>query len=71
MVSLDPGGAVKAVADGFRHNPACLAAVVLAVIYGMLSYWSTQRDDERQHERLTKLMDSCFERLPRLHGPPD
>lgn len=57
-------GAVTAVTE--KLSPLCLAAVLLAAIYGYLTYDSLQEERQEFHARQMKLidmMDSCF-------GPP-
>lgn len=54
-------GAVTAVAD--KLSPLCLAAVLLAGIYGYLTYTSLREEREEFHERQLKLIemiDACF-----------
>lgn len=63
--------AARDVISGLKDNPACLAAIVLSGLFGWMGYSVVQNDAQRQHDRLTLLMTSCFEKLPRHSGPPN
>ena len=63
---MDPTGAVSSVADNMKGSPACLAAVVLAGLMAILTYFTLRDDQNRSHERemartniVMKLIAAC------------
>lgn len=67
-------GKVATVAiGGFRDNPLCLAAVVLAAFFGLLTFWAYQKDADRRAKTADILLDKCIpyvqEIRPEDHPP--
>ncbi|WP_042778893.1 hypothetical protein [Sinorhizobium fredii] len=58
-------GIVATVADSMKGNPSCLAAILLAGIFAVLTYFALQADAQRAHERFEAVMAACF-----ADGPP-
>jgi len=58
--SEEAAKAATSAIDAMRTNPSCLAALMLAAMFSMLSYYNNQRDDEQRSRTLDILMKSCF-----------
>jgi len=48
---MDPTGAVSSVAESMKGSPACLAAILLAGVMAILTYFTLREDQARSHER--------------------
>lgn len=53
------GRAAAAIAEGLRGQPACLAAILLAAIFAVLTYFAMQRDADRRTQLMLALMEKC------------
>ncbi|MEJ6847542.1 hypothetical protein V3589_15140 [Sinorhizobium fredii] len=53
-------GIVATVADSMKGNPSCLAAILLAAMFGAFVYFGGQANQRRQHDAFDKLMAVCF-----------
>ena len=65
------GKIVTSVTDGLKTNPSCLAAIVLAAFFALLTYIALQREAERSQLRLQStidLLNKCIDvgKEPRL-----
>lgn len=54
------GGAIHDVTQGLKQNPSCLAAITLAGIFALLTFYALQADEQRVHERFKMVMEKCF-----------
>lgn len=50
----------EAVSKGFAGNPLCLAAVLLAAMFGLLTYFSLTTERHEAHERTMAVIARCF-----------
>lgn len=50
--------------DALKGNPACLAAILLAAIMAVLTYFALQAETQRQHERALAMLERCFPARP-------
>lgn len=50
----------KSIVEGLKPNPSCLAAITLAAIFGLLTYYSLVAERHEMHERSMRLIDHCF-----------
>lgn len=56
----EAGKAIATIADSFKGSPACLAAILLAAMFALLTYFSLVAERSEMHERQMKLIDHCF-----------
>jgi hypothetical protein len=61
--------------DAFRNNPACLAAILLAAGFGVLTFYGLQRDADRRSKTADILISKCIPYVGELqresHPPRD
>jgi hypothetical protein len=50
--------------EAFKNNPACLAAILLAALFAVLSFYGMQRDADRKSKTADLLLERCY---PALH----
>lgn len=51
------GEAVRSTADAMRGNPSCLAAIILAGLFAVLTYFALQREAERSEQRIEATLE--------------
>lgn len=56
MTLPELGKAVASTADAFKTNPSCLAAIILAALFAVLTYIAMQREAERYNARVEAMM---------------
>lgn len=56
----DIADVAKTAVEGFKNNPACLAAILLAGAFGVLTFYGLQRDADRRSKTVDLLMERCF-----------
>jgi hypothetical protein len=65
---------VKSVTEGFKGNPSCLAAIILAGIFAVLTYLNMQHDEQRAQARFDKVIALCWSNIegpnPQSHERP-
>jgi len=45
--------------DAFKNNPACLAAICLAALFSVLTFYGLQRDADRRMATVNLMLDRC------------
>lgn len=63
MTLPELGKAVSGTVDAMRHNPSCLAAIILAGIFAFLTFLAFQREAERQNQRMQAaiaIIERCY-----------
>jgi len=63
-MAQEAGNVVKTVTEGFRGNPSCLAAILLAAMMAVLTYMSFSVDKRQSHERFMLVLHQCFNEVP-------
>jgi uncharacterized membrane protein affecting hemolysin expression len=53
---------VGGIVDGLKSSPLLLALIVLVALVFGLTYWSVQKQQDRQQALLEKLIDRCLTR---------
>jgi hypothetical protein len=48
------------IVDAFKNNPTCLAVVVLASLFSVLTFFALQRDADRRSELLKIVVERCL-----------
>lgn len=61
QVAAEAGG-------GLKGNPSCLAAIMLAAVFAVLTFVAMQRDAERRSRTVDLMMERCFGYEPGLRG---
>lgn len=61
--------AVKNILREFSGNPSCLAAILLAALFALLTYRSLREERMEMHERQKMLIEKCI--APHVHTGPD
>lgn len=57
--------AVGKVAEAFRNGPGCLAAILLAALFAVLTFYAMQKDADRRARTVDLLLERCYpEHLP-------
>ena len=56
----EAGKAVSSVVDGLKGNPSCLAAIVLAALFAVLTFYAMQKDAERKAKTVDILLQHCI-----------
>lgn len=56
----EAGKVASNVVDSFKNNPACLAAVLLAAMFGILTFYAYQRDADRRTHTQDILLERCY-----------
>lgn len=59
MANLDPSGMVHSVTEAMKGNPSCLAAIMLAALFGLLNHFSIVGEREEMQERQMALIERC------------
>lgn len=54
------GSTTRSAIEAFKGNPACLAAVLLAAMFAVLTYAAMQRSEQRNHEARMAMLERCF-----------
>lgn len=65
----ETGKTISNVADALRGNPSCLAAILLAAMFAVLTYLSLVGEREDMQRRQMALIDRC-QFLPPHTDPP-
>jgi hypothetical protein len=56
MTLPEAGKAVSNAIEGLKTNPSCLAAILLAALFAVLTYVAMQREAERYNARVETMM---------------
>jgi hypothetical protein len=56
----EAGKVATSAIDAFKNNPACLAAIVLAGLFSVLTFVGLQRDADRRSKTVDILMERCY-----------
>jgi len=64
-VPEEAGKAVSSVAEALKSNPSCLAAICLAGIFALLTFFALQRADQRNYDARMAILERC---IPLNHG---
>lgn len=64
-------GTVQAIAEGFRGSPSCFAAVLLAAMISLLTYFSSRDQQGRDHDRAESQRQLMIEILENCPLPDD
>jgi len=59
-VDNDPG-VVTDLIHALKTNPACLAAILLAAMFAILTYLALQNDADRRSETVNMVLARCFD----------
>jgi hypothetical protein len=59
-VTDQAGDIVKSITDSFKDNPACLAAILLAAMFSVLTYFNMQQEAERSQQRYMQVVGLCW-----------
>ena len=59
MSMTDPGGIVRNVTESLKGSPSCLAAILLAAMFAILTYFALVEERKEGHERMMKLIEVC------------
>lgn len=52
--------AIAKIAEAFRNGPACLAAILLAALFAILTFYALQRDADRRAHTVDILLERCY-----------
>lgn len=55
------------VVEGFKNNPACLAAILLAALFAVLTFYAMQRDADRRARTVDIMLTRC---VPNVEAHP-
>lgn len=64
---MDSGKTVSSVANAMRSNPSCLAAIILAAFFALLTYQSMRAERAESHARQLALISRCSFTAPADH----
>jgi hypothetical protein len=53
------GSSFKHLLDSMRGNPSCIAALMMAALFAILTYWTLSAERREMHERQLKLIERC------------
>lgn len=56
----EAGKVATSAVDAFKNNPACLAAILLAMVFAVLTFLAFQRDADRRSKTADLVMTRCF-----------
>jgi hypothetical protein len=65
------GKSVSSVAESLKDNPSCLAAILLAAMFAVLTYFSMRQDREYYQERQMALIQRCTFTDPMIGNEPE
>lgn len=61
MGAVEEGGKVAtSIVDGLKNNPSCLAAILLAAMFALLTFFALQRADQRNQDARMAMLERCF-----------
>lgn len=69
-VTDQAGDIVKSITDSFKDNPACLAAILLAAMFSVLTYFNMQQEAERSQQRYLQVVGLCWNNTNAASGAP-
>jgi hypothetical protein len=53
-------GIAQTTVEGLKSNPSCLAAIALAAIFAVLTFYAMQRDADRRAQTVNTLLTRCM-----------
>lgn len=56
----EAGKVATSTVDALKGNPSCLAAIMLAGIFAVLTYVAFQRDADRRAKTVDLLLERCY-----------
>lgn len=59
-VTEEAGKIAANAVEGLKTNPSCLAAIALAAIFAVLTYFSLTAQRTEAHERQMMMLERCF-----------
>lgn len=73
MAMEEAGKVATSAIEGLKSNPSCLAAILLASLFALLTYASLQASERRAHDRMievVKLLHACYPAAAEPIYPP-
>lgn len=67
-VPEEAGKVATSAIDAFKNNPACLAAILLAAVFAILTFFALQKDAERRSKTVDTLLERC---MPKAQSGPE
>ena len=58
-VTEQAGGIVQSITEGLKQNPSCLAAVLLAAMMALLTFYAQQEQAQRSHDQFMAALQVC------------
>lgn len=55
----ETGKVATSAIDAMKGSPSCLAAILLAAIMAILTYFALQARDQRSHEEFLAVVNAC------------
>jgi hypothetical protein len=56
----EAGNVARTAIEGFKGQPSCLAAIILAGIFAVLTFYAFQRDADRRTKTTDLLLERCY-----------
>jgi hypothetical protein len=59
----EAGRVATSAIEGLKTNPSCLAAILLAALFALLTFFALQGEERRAHDRMmeiSKLLHACY-----------
>jgi len=64
----EAGKTVSSIAESMKGNPSCLAAIILAGMFALLTYFSFTQERKYYQERQIALIQRCTFTAPLTQG---
>lgn len=56
----EAGKVATSAIDAMKGNPSCLAAIILAALFALLTFYAMQRDADRKAKTVDILLTKCI-----------
>ena len=58
-VPEETGKVATSIVEGLKTSPSCLAAIILAAMFALLTFYALQRDADRRSKTVDTLLAHC------------
>jgi hypothetical protein len=69
-VQEEAGKVATSAIDALKGSPTCLAAILLAALFSVLTFFAYQRDADRRSAAVNLLINRCFDPDHKDYHPP-
>jgi len=66
MPASPDDGVVSDLIHAMKNNPSCLAAILLAALFAVLTYFALQADADRRAKIIELMLTRCFDQVQGL-----